>query len=861
MTIRNISDVESLLLGNPTVRDLYSMWEQRRPIGNSEHKKDPYHSSDEQSRIPWLEDVSLAQRFTSLALQKEEFLLVFDAAREILSGWDRAGEGDRTRLVHVRMNYASVLTRLGLTREARGQLEMCVTAGFQPELGRRLKVDILLQLADSLLEEWFFSTDRATRIKAAEDALDFGNRALQLDPGGLEAMVRTATAAFVLEHLGEDRRRQLEKTAHEILASTKDLFDSEGPRQRTTWAEATALAVLRKPDEAWRTFERLKAMPGITTPQLATARSEAQFLAEALGEPRDYFKAAFPPLQLIVFAGHLPDKPGGRVRLPAESIPAVRDALRVQLTKMGARVGLVNASAGADLLFTECLHELQGTLHLVLPWSQDEFRRTSVQPYEPPDGPAVWEPLFDKAIKEAATTREIGHIYEPGADIGWEFTMEVTAGIALRTAQALRLDIQPMVFWDGLPGNGAGGTESFYTFWRHKLNIETVVVHPPAVSQGGAAEANLRPAKGSERSILHQEVKSMLFADIVGYSKLTEVTIPEFIGTFLERLGRLCSTSRHAPCSVNTWGDAIYAVFDFARDAGLFALELAQMVEDGKPDWLAKGLYWESRSENGEVEKHPLRIRIGLHTGPVVMHFDPVVRRIGFTGAHVNRAARIEPVTVPGQVFASEEFAAMTALSGEIQRLGAGDAGRELGFVCEYADSMQLAKGYPGRYRIYRVVPKRVFAIETLAKAAHAAYIAESKARGETLATNSAMRPWDDLSEDLREANRGQVADIPNKLRVLGWELAAGDGVRAADIAITDAQLEEMATREHDRWMAERKQHDWTWAPVRDNSRKHHPLLVPWDQLSEVEKEKDRDTIRNLPKLVEKAGFRVRRII
>jgi class 3 adenylate cyclase len=535
----------------------------------------------------------------------------------------------------------------------------------------------------------------------------------------------------------------------------------------------------------------------------------------------------------------------------------VRDALRAKLKSMGARVGLVNASAGADLLFTEALSELGGTLHLVLPWSQDEFRRTSVAPYEPPDGPPVWEPLFEKALEEAATTREIGHLYEPGGDIGWEFTMEVTAGIAIRTARALRLDIRPMVLWDGLPGLGAGGTESFYSFWSRKLNIETVVIPPPAVSPGVASKANARPSKGTERSILHQEVKSMLFADIVGYSKLTEITIPEFIGTFLERLGKLTSNSKHAPCSVNTWGDAIYAVFDYARDAGLFALELAQMVEEGKPDWLAKGLYWESRSETGEVVKNPLRIRIGLHTGPVVMHFDPVVRRIGFTGTHVNRAARVEPVTVPGQVYASEEFAAMAALSSEIQRLG-GDTGPEPGFVCEYADSMQLAKGYPGRHRIYRVVPKRVFAIESLAKAAHKAYFEESRARGETPDTNLSMRPWDELSEDLRDANRAQVADIPNKLRALGLELAAGDGVRPGDIAITDAQMEEMAIREHERWMADRMRHDWTWAPVRDNARKHHPLLIPWERLSEVEKEKDRDTIRNLPRLIEKAGFRVR---
>ena len=47
--------------------------------------------------------------------------------------------------------------------------------------------------------------------------------------------------------------------------------------------------------------------------------------------------------------------------------------------------------------------------------------------------------------------------------------------------------------------------------------------------------------------------------------------------------------------------------------------------------------------------------------------------------------------------------------------------------------------------------------------------------------------------------------------------------------------------------MKDRIRHGWTYAPVRDNLRKLNPLLVPWDQLSEVEKEKDRDTIRNTP--------------
>ena len=66
--------------------------------------------------------------------------------------------------------------------------------------------------------------------------------------------------------------------------------------------------------------------------------------------------------------------------------------------------------------------------------------------------------------------------------------------------------------------------------------------------------------------------------------------------------------------------------------------------------------------------------------------------------------------------------------------------------------------------------------------------------------------------------------------------------------------------REHERWNQSHFRNGWIYAPRRDYARKHHPLLVPWEKLSESEKEKDRDAIRNLPLLIEKAGFRVRKI-
>ena len=95
---------------------------------------------------------------------------------------------------------------------------------------------------------------------------------------------------------------------------------------------------------------------------------------------------------------------------------------------------------------------------------------------------------------------------------------------------------------------------------------------------------------------------------------------------------------------------------------------------------------------------------------------------------------------------------------------------------------------------------------------------------------------------------------------MLGYELTSGHGLAPVEIGVLEEPAEPAAIHEHERWMTERRRQGWTYAPIRDNARKQHPLLVEWDQLPEKEKEKDRATARALPRLVEKAGFRVRRI-
>jgi class 3 adenylate cyclase/tetratricopeptide (TPR) repeat protein len=862
MNLEDLYDIQAELeSGHVSIRDLHTLYERRQPVLEKKSGK----PAGAAKQIPWLqESAANARLFTRCALAKEEFLLVCEVAREALRHWEAKRDPDNiTDLVKVRINYASALARLGFPHEARRQLEPCVSDDFPVRLGRGLKGEIFRQLGNIHKEESQEATSRAVKLHSANAALEFYKQALLIEPADLETKVLIAGASLVL-----GLTEQAHSMAQGALQTIEERHQTDGISVKSTRWQAAAYAALGDADSAMRAYGTMKEIRGVSPSELADARYSAQFLAKALGHSPQFFDGAFPPLQLVVFVGHMPDRSGNPRRFPQESVEQVRQNIRARLDEMDVRVGLVSAAAGADLLFIEALLERKGTVHLVLPWSIEEFRKSSVRNYEREGTAPFWEPLFDRALKGAATVREIGEAYEPSSEVSWKFLMEVTAGLAVQIARVSRLEVQPLALWDRQTGWKSGGTSSFMRFWHTELSQAPEIIDLPNAPPPDprALSGNMAVAMSSTRtelSIMRQEVKSMLFADIVGYSRLPERVIPAFVEKFLSRVSLLVSQSRHAPRSINTWGDAIYAIFDFARDAGAFALELTQMIQEGREDWLKLGLY----KEEVPVDNHkpvpiPVNVRIGLHTGPVFRHYDPVVRQLGFTGAQVSRAARIEPVANPGQVFASEEFAALAELDLEIRRRRQTECERDIdsGFVCEFAGTKQLAKGYPGRHRIYRVLHKRVSSIEELARAVHDAYCAEARVRGDTPATNVAVRPWDELTEDLRDSNRGQVVDIPNKLHALGYELAPPTGLFPSEIKMTDEQVEELAKNEHDRWMSDRRARGWTHGTVRDDTRKFHPKLVGWDQLDDADKQKDRDAVRNMPRLIEKAGLRVWKI-
>ena len=171
------------------------------------------------------------------------------------------------------------------------------------------------------------------------------------------------------------------------------------------------------------------------------------------------------------------------------------------------------------------------------------------------------------------------------------------------------------------------------------------------------------------------EIRALLFGDAVGFSKLNEGEVPLFVRHFLGMVGELIGSVDQPPVLKNTWGDGLYFVFPDVGAAAHFALELTERIS--RTDWKSKGL-------------PDLSLRIGLHAGPVYACMDPVTGRLNYVGAQVSQAARIEPITPPGRVYASQAFAALAAASDRS------------GFHCDYVGQTGLAKNY-GTYPTFVV--------------------------------------------------------------------------------------------------------------------------------------------------------------
>jgi hypothetical protein len=148
-------------------------------------------------------------------------------------------------------------------------------------------------------------------------------------------------------------------------------------------------------------------------------------------------------------------------------------------------------------------------------------------------------------------------------------------------------------------------------------------------------------------------------------------------------------------------------------------------------------------------------------------------------------------------------------------------------------------------------------AVESIAKEIHNnQYRATLKKMGKSLPHDV---PWEDLPEEIRESNRGQAKHIPEKLKAIGCGLWPGKKGDISLITLDENEIEVLARLEHIRWMKEKREAGYTFGKTRNDTKKIHPDLVEWDELSDEEKRKDRDFVRAIPLRLADVGFEIYR--
>ena len=68
---------------------------------------------------------------------------------------------------------------------------------------------------------------------------------------------------------------------------------------------------------------------------------------------------------------------------------------------------------------------------------------------------------------------------------------------------------------------------------------------------------------------------------------------------------------------------------------------------------------------------------------------------------------------------------------------------------------------------------------------------------------------------------------------------------------------EALAANAHDLWARQRMADGWTLGPERDDHKKHHPGLIPYDDLAESEKEYDRIMAEETLKAIVAMGYQI----
>jgi tetratricopeptide (TPR) repeat protein len=588
---------------------------------------------------------------------------------ELLAAFDLAERGLAENPGDVRLKHRAVLAlaRAGATEEAFKRFTLYGLDAVGDE-------DVAALWARIAKDRALAGKDQTQRVDAARAAALYAD--VLARTGGYYPAINAATLWLVAGDVAQSQ--QLARRALELVACSGEASYYAA----ATRAEAELL--LGRTEAAREALERAATLNAQDYGALATTRRQLRMVCEILGVD----EALLDPLTgpgVVHFCGHRIGAAGEAARFPAEAeASAARGIARaVDGQQIGFAYGAL--AGGADILWAEALLARGSELHVVLPFPEREFVEASVAPCG--EG---WIGRFQTCLAAATDIRYGTDDTREPDDVLFSYGGELAMGMALLRARYLDAEVRQLAVWDGRPAEGSAGTAIDIATWGRRGRPTTIVTPNGAIRtadrisqpreqdrQERFAPAWARVASRPGQSIRRERVvHAMLFGDFSRFSKLNDEQTVLFADCVLGAVAKVMRQHGDRIRYRNTWGDGLNVMLADAVAAAEFALDLQEAIT-------AIDL------ESHGLPPH-LALRLGGHVGPVFPIHDPVVGADAFTGMHVSRTARIEPVTPPGEVYVTDAFAAALALAGQ------------RGLTCDYVGHMAAAKGY-GHLRMHRL--------------------------------------------------------------------------------------------------------------------------------------------------------------
>lgn len=383
-----------------------------------------------------------------------------------------------------------------------------------------------------------------------------------------------------------------------------------------------------------------------------SSRRNVQLLYDRLKTPLKYqhrINALLCVPKVLVFTGHRVDEEGREnPRFPEEIVGKTKAALKEYLEGLGPCIGYCSGANGGDLIFIEAMEELGNKVHVIIPFPKDDFIEESVTTLHQSD----WVERFHMLYERNVNVTELDHLGIDLREDAYIFANRIIYGMARMRAQQLGTNVFPISIFDTREmekQTAPGGTCHVLYEWQVRGNTIEIFDLPTLMAGKMTFQKKLGPfKKGKKFSQSTKTTKTcgILFCDAVNYSQLKNTEFVLFNRIIHQIIEDVKAARKYNILYQNIWGDGLHFVFRNLEETGQFALQFTKLLAEHP--WSRNGL------------SQPVQFRTAVHAGPVFETEDPLSNQKQYVGSHVCRTARMESLTPPGEVYASQEFAALT---------------------------------------------------------------------------------------------------------------------------------------------------------------------------------------------------------